>query len=756
MAYTLSSSLLSVPTGGAVTRDAGGRVYIDDTITLETGAVVDVDLTCVGFIVPTGQTVTFGRTAPDGTEVPVSIVMTRINYSFTDSPFRIEGNPTINVKNTTFHMRNGANMWGSWPGAINTDGSTLNATNMRLVSYTGLTSRQVNPSSEVQIWIPGNGVINGLEVTGIDGLFFNASPTSTENIKQLDAVAARGISVASSGTDPVNLIGVSAERVNVQQQPCFLQITNLSLSTGYNRVAATANTSRFAIRKSIDGTLVGASSNTKIVVWDTTAQQSVYSRIIGTNSFDPLVDSWRVYENNSTTATAAQIEAGTGAETGSYVPFVRIAVLDYGRALSTTGYTLSIRQADDNLPVDITQVLANDTSLTETTKATVDAYTTLETPQKFYDYAKSYLVDNYAGEAATIVSRSGNEIDAGSYNVTIDATAASVFAFDGSTITIKASTYTGDMTTTGIITLANGATFIGTRTDANGTVAPPKVATISGITAGSRLQIYNVTTDTEVVNAVVAGTSYTATYEEGTGYNEGDSVRIRLVYVNGATAKLPYTAGAVVGATGWSVLAAQQDDTVYNTIGVDGSTITEFAADYPNVQVDTSDPDGETRVDRLYSWFVYTQSTEDGIANWFGGIEADDIANFKIVTSILDLKIDNTSATGVTFVDGKRLYRDDDASPLVASTSGGGSITLFAGKVFTSVVSTASPVITGDIDDVPARVQSGLTSQGYTTARATRIDSLSTTSNVATIDNLRVVNDGVKKASLLIPHTEDL
>ena len=208
-------------------------------------------------------------------------------------------------------------------------------------------------------------------------------------------------------------------------------------------------------------------------------------------------------------------------------------------------------------------------------------------------------------------------------------------------------------------------------------------------------------------------------------------MRLRLTYVDSSTAKLPFTTNAVVGANGWSVLAAQQDDTVYNTIGLDGSTIAEFTADYPNVQVDISDSDGQTRVDRLYSWFAYNQSTEDGIANWFGGIEADDTANFKIVTSILDLKIDNTAATGVTFVDGKRLYRDDDASPLVASTSGGGSITLFAGKVFTSVVSTASPVITGDIDDVPARVQTGLTSQGYTTARAAQIDNLSTSSEVS-------------------------
>ena len=102
-----------------------------------------------------------------------------------------------------------------------------------------------------------------------------------------------------------------------------------------------------------------------------------------------------------------------------------------------------------------------------------------------------------------------------------------------------------------------------------------------------------------------------------------------------------------------------------------------------------------------------------------------------MVTSILNLKLDNLSATGVEFTGGHRLYRDDNATPLVSSTTGGGSITLFAGKVYTSVVSTASPVITGDISQVPAAVQSGLTAQGYTTARAPKLDLIESAANTA-------------------------
>lgn len=397
------------------------------------------------------------------------------------------------------------------------------------------------------------------------------------------------------------------------------------------------------------------------------------------------------------------------------------------------GYVYLSESADFTERTTLTKFLSVDAAITETNGATVAAYITLETTAKFYDRCR-YFESLDANIAVNLpITRSGSLIDAGSYNVTIDATAAQAFAVAGSTITIKASIYTGDMTTTGLITLANGAQFVGTRTDANGTVAPPKTVSITGITAGSRLQIYNVTEAVEVVNTVVAGTSYSATYNEGTGYSAGDVVRLRLAYDSGATAKLPFTGQAVVGATGWALLATQQDDAVYNALSIDGSAVTEFVEDFPNIQVDINDPDGSTRVDRLYAWFVHAQSGEEGIRQWFGGIVPEDDANFRVVTSILNLKIDNVAATGVTFTDGRRLYRDDNASPLVASTSGGGSITFFAGKVYTSVVSTASPVITGDIADVPTAAQNAAAVLASGVATAASITALGSPMQVGAV-----------------------
>jgi hypothetical protein len=289
------------------------------------------------------------------------------------------------------------------------------------------------------------------------------------------------------------------------------------------------------------------------------------------------------------------------------------------------------------------------------------------------------------------------------------------------------------------------------------------IGSVTNIRAGSRIRVYNVTTSTEIANEIVSGTTWTYPYDEGADFTDGDIINVRLARCTGATASIGYEGTAVAGAVGWALFAAQNDDLVYNANGIDGTTVTEFIFDYPNVQVDINDPDGASTITRLYAWWSNERTTVDGIRTLIGGLVAEDAANYKIITSRVDLKLDNLASTGVIFTGDLRLYRDDGLAPVVSSTSGGGSITLYAGKVFTSVVSTASPVITGDINDVSAQVQTGLTAQGFTSARAARIDNLATASEVAsavsglaTRDELIVINNGIKDASLLIPHTEDI
>jgi hypothetical protein len=150
-------------------------------------------------------------------------------------------------------------------------------------------------------------------------------------------------------------------------------------------------------------------------------------------------------------------------------------------------------------------VLLTDTSITQTTMATVAAYTVLNTAQQLYDYAKYILYTNFAGETATYVTRASDTINAGSYNVTIDATAAAVFAFASSTITAKSSTFTGSLTTSGAVTLANGAVFSSNTVTANVLQATP--TNFTGVTITGNLT-YNTNTPITVTltNCAISGT----------------------------------------------------------------------------------------------------------------------------------------------------------------------------------------------------------------------------------------------------------
>jgi hypothetical protein len=203
---------------------------------------------------------------------------------------------------------------------------------------------------------------------------------------------------------------------------------------------------------------------------------------------------------------------------------------------------------------------------------------------------------------------------------------------------------------------------------------PPNTVSITGITAGSRLQIYNVTTATEVANEIVAGTSYSADYQEGVGYSTGDTIRIRLTYTSGVTAKLPFESAAVAGASGWALLVSQSDDSVYNTYALDGSAITKFTADYVNDEVDIIVA-SNFEAKELYAWLSYNLTTEQGIREFYNGLVAVDQANLKINNSTVNIFLDNTTTTNIWQTDNIRIFRADESYPVKnPATTGGGGI----------------------------------------------------------------------------------
>jgi hypothetical protein len=353
-------------------------------------------------------------------------------------------------------------------------------------------------------------------------------------------------------------------------------------------------------------------------------------------------------------------------------------IIAYDRNIIST--EIALRGADGS-EIDI--VLQPDFIITENSKTTVDAYTSIDTPQKFYDIAKSYLVDNYAGEASPLVSRDGNTIDAGSYDVVVDASAGSVFAISGNTLTIKATTFVGNISTSGSTTLSNGAEVIGTFGAT--TVLPWEVKNVEATT---RLQLYNLTKDSLVITQKLSGTA--GTYVDATGtydqteISEGDVIRLRCTCVVGVEAMLPVEITGVATSTGITFSVDQVSDEVYNSNGINGSTVSTLTADYSNpMGVDVSDADGTASVKEIYAFFVYSTTTEDGVHLWFGGMRAIDNANYEVVTDNADIKIQNIGSNAVIVSDG-RLYRDDQASVLYAE-DGDKPISMDSGALVASI-----------------------------------------------------------------------
>ena len=250
--------------------------------------------------------------------------------------------------------------------------------------------------------------------------------------------------------------------------------------------------------------------------------------------------------------------------------------------------------------------------------------------------------------------------------------------------------------------------------------------------ASTRLQIYNVTTATIIYSDDPAGTGYSASYTDGVGITAGDSIRIRYAHLNGATSFESGQTFVTASTSGFSADGSLfiDSDPVYAANGIDGSSAAvtaKFIADFVDIEVDLQVASNFTALE-AFAYFCYTLTLSDGINLFWGGVDAVDVGNYKIVTAALDLKFDNLTTTNLRQTDTARIYRDDDSYPIKnngATTGGGGVDVNWKNVVYVTTV-TGSNVITGDISDVSAQVQSAMTTQGYTTTRATYLDDINT------------------------------
>ena len=274
-------------------------------------------------------------------------------------------------------------------------------------------------------------------------------------------------------------------------------------------------------------------------------------------------------------------------------------------------------------------------------------------------------------------------------------------------------------TSGGTITIQSTGSSIAENLDATIIIQDLRGISITGIVAGSRIQIKNMTTGVEVNNQIISGTSYSQTYAEGTGFTEGDVIRARLMFTDTATSYLEFETTTIATDTGWTVLATQIADTVYDSIGLDGTAITKFSADYDENDVNLNISQN-FEIAEFYAWWKYNLFLSEGISDFFGVLVALDEANFRINNTILDFYLDSIATASVRQLDNRRIYRADLAYPVrQPTTSGYGLDVVWRNIVFVAPVEVSVPALTaaqstqlGNIVEVLADTNELQTNQG--------------------------------------------
>jgi hypothetical protein len=359
----------------------------------------------------------------------------------------------------------------------------------------------------------------------------------------------------------------------------------------------------------------------------------------------------------------------------------------------------------------------------------------------------------------------------GSWLALTGANLSGVGAIDSSTgikLKVRATVNTADPT--------NALTYIRIDTVTNATDQQiqyplPVVANlgiVDGFMANSRIIVYNETTDTVIYDDRPASAPLTLTYDEGTDFTTGDTIRVYHVWYNnvdGSTATKKGRLTAQAGATGWSVLVEQETCTTYgayySTFGTTGAAVYatgEFARDGVNLQIDINDPDNNWFAHRMFMWDKYDLWLNSGRRAFFLQISATDAGNLSIGTLLLD----NLSASTAKQGDEINVVNSTSTLPVVNPTTGGGGLTMYSGgKILTTTSGGLSPSeaqikawvraeLATEMARIDASVSTRLAAADYDDAAATAAVTLAAMNaappavNVAQVNDIAVVGTGTE------------
>ena len=200
--------------------------------------------------------------------------------------------------------------------------------------------------------------------------------------------------------------------------------------------------------------------------------------------------------------------------------------------------------------------------------------------------------------------------------------------------------------------------------------------TTAGTTAGSEptwnTTVGSTTTDGTVtwttmgiaVEDGVQASDWSLSYIEGEEFQDGDEVRYRVTFENGALYKFPIQAITIAGSTGFTILLSQVDWANVNTWAIDGSSETSWVKDGTNIDIDISGSGSGTKK-ALVAWWAYLiASDSEGIELFWDAYDVESSASIKQDVSVVDVVIEKTSTGNFQFTDNDvRYYRSDFSSP---------------------------------------------------------------------------------------------
>ena len=237
---------------------------------------------------------------------------------------------------------------------------------------------------------------------------------------------------------------------------------------------------------------------------------------------------------------------------------------------------------------------------------------------------------------------------------------------------------------------------------------------------GSKVRLYNVTQARQIeISSVSGGGGYSRTLVEGTDYDQNDEIVMLAAYSSGATAKRILRGTGVATTSNIVINDTQQDWEEYNDAGADGSDVPECSTNYSEIQVEVTDSDNSTEKRRIASFIAHSLTTNEGIAQWvsLAGVPVIDYINSGtavVNVDVANLKIDNIKDAPLNMIDAFKLRASDNSSLVSDST------------YTIRFDNDGSDAVIPDVDSFAKKV------------------------------DLTIVNNGVKKASKLVVHEEDL